>query len=266
MNLNEDCVIGIVGGMGPQSGLALFNSIICNTRCDSDQQHLSVMLMSFPKHIVDRTLFIEGTADMNPAYNIVSIIRKLERSGAKIVGMACNTSYSPQIYNVITEQLHQMNSSVKLLNMPLETCRYIRTHHADVTRIGLMTTNGTYKSGVYKNILLNWGYEVVLPDYNFQNDVIHAMIYHPEYGIKANPQKISNETKSLLTKALHYFKSKKTNAIILGCTELSLILKEGITKGMQIVDSTESMARALIAEAACYGNDQKQVDPVKNTK
>lgn len=266
MNLNEDCVIGIVGGMGPQSGLALFNSIICNTKSTSDQQHLSVILMSFPKHIVDRTLFLEGNTDTNPAYNIVNIIRKLEGSGAKIVGMACNTSYSSPIYNVITEQLDRMNSRVKVLHMPLETCRYIRNHHTSVTRVGLMTTNGTYKSGVYKNILTNWGYEVILPDFPFQNNVIHDMIYHPEYGIKANPRNISKETKSLLTRALLFFKSKKAEAIILGCTELSLVLQEGITKGMLVVDSTEALARALIAEAACYGKNQKDMIHSDNTK
>src|SRR5580692_3474987 len=121
MTLHEDNVIGIVGGMGPLAGSALFNSITRQTRASEDQQHLSVILMSFPKHIRDRSDYLTTTSGRNPAYAIVEVISRLERSGGKVIGIACNTSHAPAIYNIILQEIERMNSRVRLVNMPLET-------------------------------------------------------------------------------------------------------------------------------------------------
>ncbi|UII23766.1 aspartate/glutamate racemase family protein [Fulvivirga ligni] len=242
----DDKIIGIVGGMGPQAGAALFNEILANTTVKEDQQHLSVILMSFPKDITDRTAFLEGKEKVNPAKSIVEVISKLEYAGAKIIGLACNTSYSPEIYDVIIKELKQINSEVQLLNMPIETCKYIRDNYKQVRRIGLMTTNGTYKTGLYKNILEDMGYEIVIPDLQFQENFIHKMIYDRNFGIKSNTNSISKEALSLLDRALGFFSERKADAIILGCTELSLILKKEMVENMLIIDSTQVFAKALI--------------------
>src|SRR5215831_5906081 len=181
MNNRDDRVIGIVGGMGPEAGITVFNYIIAHTKARTDQEHLSVMLMSFPKHIVDRTLFLEGQVSVNPAYSVAQVVRKLEKAGAAVVGIACNTSHAPAIFDTILEENNKMNSNVKLLNMPLETCRYIRQKYAQVRRVGVIATNGTYKSQVYKNLLEAQGYEVLIPDFEFQNKVIHKMIYDLDF-------------------------------------------------------------------------------------
>jgi len=124
-----DPVIGIVGGMGPQAGLALFNSIMRQTNAATDQQHLSTILMSFPRHIVDRTAFLEGVTDINPGFSIAAVIQKLERAGASIAGISCNTSHCPRIFEIIVRELRKQNSSIQLLNMPLETCACIRERY-----------------------------------------------------------------------------------------------------------------------------------------
>ena len=77
-------VIGIVGGMGPESGIMLCNNITSRTIATTDQQHHSIILMSFPKSIVDRTAFLNGDIEINPAYQIVEIICKLEKSRSKL--------------------------------------------------------------------------------------------------------------------------------------------------------------------------------------
>ncbi len=257
MDGEKDEVIGIVGGMGPQAGLALYNSILCHTKAETEQQHLSVILMSFPGCIVDRTLFLEGIETLNPAFVILDIINKLEKAGAKVVGIACNTAHAPRIYNVILEELAKSNSTVNLLNMPLETCKYIKNEHSHVVRVGLMTTNGTYKSEIYKNILQGWGYDVIIPDFKFQDEIIHKMIYDPEFGIKSNTNGITGEARLLMNKALLFFKQEQAHAIILGCTELSLILSEKVVDDMIIVDSTQALAKALIREATNHGSRKR---------
>src|SRR6187402_3337971 len=107
--MEHNKVIGIVGGMGPQAGAALFNDILRQTNAMTDQQHLSTILMSFPGDIADRTAFLEGEPVVNPAFVIAQVIKKLENAGAEIIGMACNTSHAPEIYDVVTEQLSRMD-------------------------------------------------------------------------------------------------------------------------------------------------------------
>ena len=249
MNSDRENVIGIVGGMGPEAGVALYKRILSNTPAGSDQEHLSVMLMSFPGHIVDRTAFLEGVTHINPAYNVVKIIEKLETAGAGIIGIACNTSHAPEIFDVIMEELDRKNSSVTLVNMPLETCLYIKDKYPFVRRVGVMATNGTCKSGVYENLLRRLGYDLVIPDSEFQNDFIHRIIYDPWFGIKANPNCITPEAKLLIERSICFFRERNTDAIILGCTELSLGINKNVVDGLLIVDSMEVLALALIREA-----------------
>lgn len=248
MDLKEDNIIGIVGGMGPQAGIDLMDHIVRLTQADKDQHHRSVILMSFPKHLVDRTSFVEGREDTNPGFNIAKIICRLESAGAKAIGIACNSSYIPVIYDVVLDELKQQGSKVKLIHMPQETCKHIRSFYPSVKRVGLLVTNGTYQSGIYQSYLQEMLFEPVVPEIEFQNKVINKMIYDPGIGIKARPDGITEEAKILFHKALDYFESLDTDVIILGCTELSLIMKDNYTRKMAIINSNEILARALLKE------------------
>jgi aspartate racemase len=246
----QEKVIGIVGGMGPEAGLMLFNRILAHTKAGTDQEHLSVLLMSFPGHIVDRTMFLEGATTINPAHNVVKIIEKLEHAGAKVIGMACNTIHAPRIFDVISEELYKMNSRSTLLHMPLETCLYLKENYPGIRRVGVLATNGTYKTGLYTTMLQHYGYEVVLPDFDFQQNVIHNMIYNQEFGLKANTNCITPQTGLLMDASISYFIREKAQAIILGCTELPLVLAgRKVAYDIPVINSTDVLALALIREA-----------------
>ncbi|HEY9261653.1 aspartate/glutamate racemase family protein [Chitinophaga sp.] len=249
MRSPQSRIIGIVGGMGPRAGLALYENILLHTPAVIDQEHLSVVLMTFPGNIEDRTLFLEGKVSNSPAYGIVEVIRKLVKSGASLIGIACNTSHAPAIFDVITAEVSKMKNPPILLNMPEEVCKSIRKNHPGISRIGLMTTNGTYSSGLYRHILEAMGYEVIVPDYAFQDQVIHRMVYDPEIGIKANPVHIPQKIEVLCQEAISYFRERNAEAIVLGCTEFSLLLKEPEMDGIQLIDSTKCLAMALIKGA-----------------
>jgi aspartate racemase len=241
--------IGIVGGMGPHAGTALFNTILDSTQARQDQDYPSIILVSFPKHIGDRTLYLIGKEKFNPAYGIAEMIGKLYAAGATVIGMACNTAHSPAIYDVVLTELERKKIAVEMVNMPMETYRYIRAKHPNARKVGIMATNGTYLSGVYRDLLTGMGYEVIMPDAEFQDGVIHKMIYDPDIGIKACPSTISNEIYTLADRAVQFFEQRHADVIVLGCTELSLLFKQDMVRGMPLVDSLKSLARALILSA-----------------
>lgn len=241
--------IGIVGGMGPHAGTALFNTILDGTHAQLDQDYPSIILVSFPKDIADRTLYLTGEEKINPAYRITEMIGKLYAAGATVIGIACNTAHSPAIYDVILKELERKKIAVEMVNMPLETYRCIKINHPDARKVGIMTTNGTYISGVYRELLISMGYEVIIPDPEFQDRIIHKMIYDPDFGIKACPTRIRNEIHVLADRAIQFFEQQNADVIVLGCTELSLLFKQDKVRGIPLVHSLKALASALALHA-----------------
>jgi aspartate racemase len=242
--------VGIVGGMGPEAGMLLFQSVLTHTKATTDQDHLPVLLLSCPGQIADRTSYLEGLVEENPAHSVVEIIRRLELAGAEVIGMACNTIHAPEIFSVITDELRKQKSRVQLLNMPLETCRYLGENYPNVRKVGLMATVGTYKTGLYKNTLRQMGYEVVLPDVDFQRNVIHRMIYDTEFGLKAKANSITPQTVARMDASIRFFEEENAEAVILGCTELPLVLaSKKCSYNIPLISSTDALALALIREA-----------------
>ena len=249
MNAQKEKTIGIVGGMGPRAGVALLNSLIDQTPANIDQEHLNTLLVSFPKNIADRTSFLEGEVGINPGFEIAAIVKRLIASGAEVIGLACNTSHVPKIFEVVRTEVNKFNNEIKLLNMPGEVGNYLCENYPEVIKIGVMTTNGLYRDGLYKSLLQKLGYESVVPNFDFQNDIIHRMIYDTSIGIKAHSTRITHDAHVLLERALSFFKNQNCGAVILGCTELSLLLNQDKIQGLHIIDSTKCLARALINEA-----------------
>ena len=247
----KEKIIGIVGGVGPKAGVYLYNELINLTKAKNDQDHLSVALLSYSKYIVDRTAFIEGKININPGEYIAKVIIHLECVGAEVIGIACNTSYTPVIFNKIISELEKKQCKVHIVNMPFETCLAIKNKYKFTKRIGLLATNGTYQSNIYDNLLKSFGFEMVMPNAEFQNNVIHKMIYQPKYGIKANPNKITTKVENLFSLAVNYYKKHKVDTLILGCTEFSTIIEKLSWKYKKIdfIDSSKVLANALIREA-----------------
>jgi len=250
--------IGIVGGMGPQAGVMLHEAIVRHTSAKIDQEHLSVILMTFPQDIQDRTQYLCGLTSENPAHKIVEVIKKLDLAGAEVIGIPCNTSHAPRIFDQIQEYIEKNMPRVNLLYLPTEVLSYMDINYPETNRIGLMMTNGTYKSQVYSRLLRNHRFEVVIPDYEFQNEVIHKLIYDPQIGIKSNPIYITVEAIALWRKSLNYFKNKKVDTILLACTELSLVPLPRSVKDLNVIDTIEILAKALIREATALPARDKE--------
>ena len=138
--------------------------------------------------------------------------------------------------------------------MPEETCRYMRKQHPHIRKVGVLSSNGTYASGIYTSLLQRWGYTPVLPDPDFQHSVVHQIMYDKYFGIKANPQQLTKKTRSRLRKSLNLLQKQGAELVILACTELSQTLEECSKQGMPTTDSTEAMALALIQSASVSEN------------
>ena len=239
-------IIGIVGGVGPYAGLDLTEKIFGQTIASSDQEHLPVALLSFPERIEDRTRYLVGETDINPAFAVADIIEKLEGLGSKVIGIPCNTMHAPGIFNEILHQLKRSNSEVKVIHMIREVAQFIAGHYPNIQKVGILSTIGTWRAEIYPTYLKEKKYTPVVPNEQLQ-DEIHRAIYDPQYGIKAQSNPVDRQAKATIVKGLRILKEQGAEGIILGCTEISFALPYPVLDDLPLFDPTLILARALIA-------------------
>lgn len=249
MRKNDDSIIGIVGGMGPYAGLDLVTKIFDQTITRNDQGHLPVALLSFPNQIEDRTEFLIGKSEINPAHAISDIIVQLEGIGAKVIGIPCHTMHSPKIFTMVREDLRNKNCNVEIIHMVEAVVEFVTTQHPEIEKLGVLSTSGTYKTGIYPTAFKHTGIDVLSPDENSQLEDFHEAIYDPEFGIKARSNPVTDMARKKLLEAISSLREKGAQLIILGCTELSLAIREKEIGDTIIIDPILILARALINKA-----------------
>ena len=239
-------MIGVVAGVGPYAGLDLLGKILSQTSADRDQDHLTVASLSQPALIADRTLFLLGQTTINPALAIVAQLLKLERMGATVAGIPCNTAHAPAIFSEISQGLKDAGCKLNLLHMIAEVGRELLYAHPHIKSVGVLSTTGTAVTRVYPLTLEPLGFEILAVDEERQAQAIHPAIYDPIYGIKACGRATEKARNNLLLGAKQ-LQGMGAKALILGCTEIPLAIPEKQIDGMTIIDPALILARALIA-------------------
>lgn len=239
-------MIGIVGGVGPYAGIDLLKNIYDNTLANKDQDYLSSLLFSLPSKIEDRTEYLIGNVVENPGYNIAKIILALENLGATVAGIPCNTAHSDDIFSLIIKELDKNGSQIEVLHMINETIDFIKVHYSQFSKIGVLSTTGTYKYKIYASALKNNGFIAIEPTLDIQERLVHPAIYHPDYGIKSTSNPFHPKAKENLDYAISYLRDEGAEAVILGCTEIPLVITTEKVQGMMAINPTNVLARKLI--------------------
>jgi len=195
--------IGIIGGMGPMTGVLLQKLIIENTPASNDQNHIEVVCFTNP-HIPDRTKSLQEDGGKKFAKAIIDFIKVMEKSGVDLILIPCNTAHAK--FNDI-----QQSTKIPILNMIDITLRKIRDSNSKIA--GLLATDGTIASQIFNT---NKNIKLILPDTNKQK-VIMDIIYQIKSGKYDNI-----EIALKLNLFANLLNQKGAEKIILGCTELSL--------------------------------------------
>ncbi|MDJ0842542.1 MAG: amino acid racemase [Acidobacteriota bacterium] len=239
--------IGIIGGMGPEAGLDLHRKILEETAAATDQDHLDVVHLSFSSLVDDRTdWLLEGKGDP-PSRGIIAMARKLDLIGVSVAGVPCNTAHAHPIMGMVRFMMREAKFKLKLLHLVDETAAYLKQNLPDVKQVGLLATTGTCRAGIYSEAIECRGMEMVLPEDAVQATV-HDAIYNPDYGIKAHGGSGNDRAETALQHAAAHLAERGAGVVILGCTELPLVITTPELSGLPAVDPTRILARALIRE------------------
>lgn len=236
-------MIGIIGGVGPYAGVYLHQSILDQTDSMYDQDHLPVIHINNASSIPDRTAFLLGRNQENPAYRLIEQLDILYDAGARIIGIPCNTAHTDIIYSVITDHA-QKKQNLLLVNMIDELFKKIKS--TGIRKIGLLATLGSYQSGLFESYGARYGIEVVSPD-DKTRKLVHDTIYNERDGLKSNGR-INNRIHSLYESIISMYRSRDIHSLILGCTEISMAYPESKNDDCITFRTVDILARALIRE------------------
>ena len=237
-------MIGIVGGVGPLAGVDLFRKIIEATEAFSDQEHLPVLLHSIPSQIPDRTAYLLGQVAENPGYPISCIILQLEAAGATVCAIPCNTAHAPAILDIVKKELSARQSRMILVSLIEATVGFVKAICKDQP-VGVLSTTGTRKEGIYRKPLQDAGFTVLEPG-DEEQEIVHEAIYHPEWGIKAQSSPVAPRARQLLEQAANQLIHRGAGCVIMGCTEIPLALTASHIREIPLIDPNKVLARTLI--------------------
>lgn len=229
-NNNDEKILGVIGGVGPLSSVYFTELIVNMTDTDNDQGHLN-MIIAHDTSIPDRTKYLLGQSDDNPLPHIIHDIKLLENSGASCVAIICNTAhhFSKEISEAI---------SIPFINMIEETVKVIDDSVNDINKIGILATTGTIAAEVYQKAFESSGYEIFIPNEKYQEKVMYLIYDCVKAGNPSDPEVVND--------VLSYFRKSGCQALILGCTELSVIRTDLDLYDDDIYDAMEILAQKCI--------------------
>ena len=196
----------ILGGMGTMATESFVRQLNKRTLTHADQDYLNYILYNHAT-VPDRTAYILDRTKPNPVPVLQEDIRQQNILQPSFIVLTCNTAH------YFFEEL-QKETKIPLLHMPKEAVKQIKADQV-TGKVAFLGTEGSVKAGVYERELINQGIDYLIPDKNLQAKINH-LIYH---DIKENDY----INMDLFFEILADTKTLGCEAVILGCTELSLV-------------------------------------------
>jgi aspartate racemase len=164
---------------------------------------------------------------------LVDSIRKLESIGAELIICPSNTPH--EVYQQVCRRIN-----IPWLNIAQEVASVAELR--DHLKILLLGTRYTFNSGLYVDAFSHLSAEIILPS-DSEQEFVHNMIVNELIsGV------INEESKKYIGQMLIKYQEEGASAVILGCTELPLIINSKMTS-LDVLDSTVILGNAAIQAA-----------------
>ena len=199
-------MIGILGGMGTQAGLDFCNKLAVINRGKIDQKYPLFILYN-------KSNIPKRPENLKKYYNVLKSLivgcRLLQKNKCKFIVMPCNTAHYWR------DDL-QKKINIPILSMPKEVFLHTKKSCKKNSKIGILSTEATLKTGIYSKYF-NKDYKLVSPSKSLQKNSVNKAIKYVKMGKVKEAEKV-------LRPAVKYLLKIKCKKIILGCTELPIAI------------------------------------------
>jgi aspartate racemase len=223
--------VGIIGGIGPESTIEYYRFIVEAYRSKvTDGSYPCVIINSIDmKRMLDG--IADGLLDETVAY-LSKEIDKLVAAGADFAALASNTPH------IVFEKLRR-RCKVPMISIVESACR--AAIRAGIRKAGLFGTQFTMQGGFYAEVFRTAGIELIVPSVS-QQEYIHS-----KYMAELVNGIILDETKAELIRIATEMKEQKgIDGLILGGTELPLILRDAQGIGIPLLDTTKAHVTEIV--------------------
>lgn len=225
--------IGLIGGMSWESTVPYYRLINETVKAQLGGLHSAkLILYSVDFHDIEA---LQRQGDWEAAgLALAKAARSLEAAGASFLVLCTNTMH---------KVAHHIEAAVaiELFHIADPTAADIK--QAGHAVVGLLGTRFTMEQAFYKDRLLErHGLQVIVPSTQ-DRDTVHRIIYEELcLGI------VQPESRAEYRRVMHDLAAQGAQAIILGCTEISLLVSEQDSP-VPLFDTTAIHARAAALEA-----------------
>lgn len=222
--------IGLIGGMSWESTATYYTLINRAVQKKLGGLHSAKLVMVSVDFAEMEVL--QKSGDWSKAAIILSeAAQSLQKAGADFFIICTNTMH-------IVADLVTSSVSIPLLHIADATARELK--HQNIKRVGLLGTQFTMQQAFYKDRLKDkFGIEVVVPT-AFEQQMIHQVIYD-----ELCLGKVLDVSRHQYVEIISGLTKKGAQGIILGCTEISLLVQQQHTKA-QLFDTTSLHASTAV--------------------
>jgi len=203
-------IVGIVGGVGPAASNKFCELLIKNKKASIDQENIPFIHYCNPQ-ISDRTDYALHGGE-NPIPEIIQTCNKLKHIGADFLIIPCNTAH-------LFLQEIQESVDIPIIDMIKLLVNRVKKDNPSIKKIGILGTSATVKLKLYERYFNLVGIKTIVPNDSDQEKLVMKGIYSVKAGKNLFPKK-------LLKKAAENLIKKGAEGIVLGCTEIPLVLNQ----------------------------------------
>jgi len=225
--------LGIVGGIAPESTIDYYRKIVTLYRERiADGSYPSIIINSID---LKRMLGLVAAHDFTALTDYLHTeMERLAEAGADFALFASNTPH------IVFDDVRKL-SSIPLLSIVEATCAAAQS--LGTKRAGLIGTRFTMRGHFYRDVFSRRGIEVVVPHDEEQTYI------HEKYMNELVNATFLKETRAKLLEIIASMRDRdRIDALILGGTELPLILRESGDTGIPFLDTTRIHAQAAVTE------------------
>jgi aspartate racemase len=224
--------IGLIGGMSWESTITYYRVINQTIKEKLGGFHSAkCILVSVDFQEIEQC---QADGDWGKSAAILSeAARALEKAGADFIVICTNTMHkiAPEI-----------RKSIHLPILHIAEMTAIELKKAGITRVGLLGTKYTMQQDFYKQVLIDNGIEVIIPEEK-EIQIVNTVIYDELcLGI------ISGTSKQEYLKIISGLTARGAQGVILGCTEIGLLVDQEDTS-TRLFDTTMIHAKSAALES-----------------
>jgi aspartate racemase len=225
--------VGIVGGIGPESTVEYYRLMIASYREQKpDGSYPSIIINSID---LKKMVALVTAGDFAGVTDyLLQALEKLARAGANFAAIAANTPHI--VFNEV-----QKRSALPLISIVETACAEAQA--LGLKRAGIFGTRFTMQGGFYPDVFSRAGIQIVAPDEDEQTYI------HTHYMDELINGVFLPETRSRLLEIVDQMREReRIDGLILGGTELPLILRNGEHNGVPFLDTTRIHVNRIVAE------------------